>query len=671
MSFYACSPRMTRIQYGCWWPSSVEHTSYPQALCHRLRLNHGRNLKRRCMASYAEATERQDELSQLGHGSGYYLANRARRKQAEKDFIVDILSSAATKRDARAYLSRVQSPQKQLMPNKISRPPRNDRPLLSTPQVNVGNLFGRAKAVDESPVFTQDVQADQASAHELGTLHVALVKLKGLEALDSHVVHGIAQTLSQLAKLGITPCVVLEASTRSTSQKDRRILTEQADQLIALLENHESISAWKMDSILSITADSENVQVDLRNILLRALRKGRVPVVLPFAISATDQASIVVSANDVLLALTTEFAGLSIKFSAEDDPLEVARKSQILQKQVSLDRVILIDAAGGFPSARTEDSRHMFVNMEQEYEELLHDLTASADVQRGQHLSNLQLLRNLLQLLPPSSSALITTPTEAANVATVNPKASDVAGVGTRRQKNLLIYNLLTDKPAYSSSLPSRRLARSPVISPITSTTFVKKGMPLTILPDASDRPWTPHNYGQPVLKLTDSRVDLPRLVHLIDDSFNRELDVEQYLRRVNDRIAGIIIAGEYEGCALLTWETPPGASSHNSPRLVPYLDKFAVLKRSQGAGSVADILFNAMVRTCLPHGVCWRSRKDNPVNKWYFERSRGTWKIPDMNWTMFWTTPNVFEGGQTFLDYAGVCRGVVPTWKDQKSAAD
>lgn len=28
---------------------------------------------------------------------------------------------------------------------------------------------------------------------------------------------------------------------------------------------------------------------------------------------------------------------------------------------------------------------------------------------------------------------------------------------------------------------------------------------------------------------------------------------------------------------------------------------------------------------------------QDNPVNKWYFERSRGTWKLPDTNWTMFW----------------------------------
>jgi len=225
-----------------------------------------------------------------------------------------------------------------------------------------------------------------------------------------------------------------------------------------------------------------------------------------------------------------------------------------------------------------------------------------------------------------------------------------------------------TDKPAYSSSLPSTRLsATSPSV---TSSTFVKHGMPLTIFPDPAAQAWAPTK--KPWIKLTDPRIDLDRLVHLINDSFDRTLDVEAYLRRVNDSIAGVIIAGDYEGGAILTWERPPYLPP-DTDRLVPYLDKFAVLKKAQGAGGVADILFNAMVRTCFPNGVCWRSRKDNPVNKWYFERSRGTWKIPDMNWTMFWTTPGMLaeRDDQTFLDYEAVCRGVQPTWMDGKKVED
>ena len=95
------------------------------------------------------------------------------------------------------------------------------------------------------------------------------------------------------------------------------------------------------------------------------------------------------------------------------------------------------------------------------------------------------------------------------------------------------------------------------------------------------------------------------------------------------------------------------------------------MLKRSQGAGGVADIVFNAMVRTCFPNGVCWRSRIDNPVNKWYFERSSGTWKLADSNWAMFWTTPGLVEDTQRFQDYEAVCRSIQPSWADKKSVID
>lgn len=194
------------------------------------------------------------------------------------------------------------------------------------------------------------------------------------------------------------------------------------------------------------------------------------------------------------------------------------------------------------------------------------------------------------------------------------------------------------------------------------------------MVPDPRIRPWSADNHGEPRLKLTtDPRIDLGRLVHLIEDSFSRKLDVEHYLSRVDDRVAGLIVAGEYEGGALFTWETPPGASDADLARQVPYLDKFAVLKRSQGAGGVADIVFNAMVGGCFPNGVCWRSRRGNPVNKWYFERARGTWKLPGTDWSMFWTTDGVEvgDGGSLFNDYEAVCRGVEPSWADNKTMPD
>ena len=84
------------------------------------------------------------------------------------------------------------------------------------------------------------------------------------------------------------------------------------------------------------------------------------------------------------------------------------------------------------------------------------------------------------------------------------------------------------------------------------------------------------------------------------------------------------------------------------------YLDKFAVLPSHQGDGTV-DFLWVALHDESyglgLPYSVnpneggkqgegegrdlVWRSRANNPVNKWYFERSTGHVRMGD--WVLFW----------------------------------
>jgi amino-acid N-acetyltransferase len=566
----------------------------------------------------------------------------------------------------------LKNPKKHAPSDVVATTPSQQQNPFSKPEVNVGNLFGRARAVDESPVFTQHQDVRAESSQETETVHVALVKIVDVDKLSDDILRGIAQTLSQLSRLSMAPCVVLESSA-PPGLAWRQEASKQAGILAAAIDSVHKQGSRMLDSIMSLS-EEKVPEVFLRKLLLRPLRRGQIPIVVPLAYSTTSQIATPVSADDTILALTREFAGLNLKPLQEKSPTSADDQYKALQRQTSLDRIILIDAAGGIPSKGVERKTEIFINLEQEYSDLETEFAGLKDNPSAErHASNLRLLHNALQLLPPSSSGLITTPANAGNKVK-REQEIQLSGVGTRRQKNALIHNLLTDKPAYSSSLPCGRLGRgngSDVPPVVSASTFVKRGMPLIILPDPMSKPWTANNYGEPRLKLTDPRIDLPRLVHLIDDSFDRKLDVEHYLNRVNDRIAGIIIAGEYDGGALLTWETPPGAEDGDTSRLVPYLDKFAVLKRSQGTGSVADILFNAMVRKCFPNGVCWRSRKDNPVNKWYFERSRGTWKIPETNWTMFWTTPNLVAQGQTFLDYEAVCRGVLPSWADKKKIVD
>ena len=581
-------------------------------------------------------------------------SQRAKQKQADREFFADLLSSAATKRDAKAYISRLKTTTKPTGPSEVSTNHHVSPPPKS--RVDSNSIFGRSRAVDASPVFLQGKNVDQQPPEVLAELHVALVRIAELDELDDETIHGIAQTLVQLSRLSMAPVVVIDVGPVDDFQEWRSLAVKHADRLVAAVDGVSEMGARRVNDILSFSSE-ERASLSIPTLLLRPLRRSRIPIVVPVAFSETSQQAVRISADAAVLALTEGLAPTKEPEGGHDQS----------QQSVSVDRVIVIDSSGPIPSTKPTEDTHVFVNIQQEYHALQEELSSSTDPRVSpRHASNLRMVRRALKMLPPTASGLITTPDEAANSSQAR-RGEQTSGVGTRQQKNPLIHNLLTDKPAYSSSLPSGRLGMSTETA--SGSTFVKNGMPLTLLPNPAAQEWTAEK--QPWIKLTDPRIDLDRLVYLINDSFDRKLDVDAYLERVNERIAGVIIAGEYDGGAILTWETPLGVNPNDSSRLVPYLDKFAVLKTSQGAGGVADILFNAMVRDCFPNGVCWRSRKSNPVNKWYFERSRGTWKIPDMNWTMFWTTPGVAESGRTFSDYEAVCRGVQPTWADDKKVVD
>lgn len=663
------------------------------------------------------------------------------------------MGSSATKREARAYLQRFTPKVKPNPPKNEPRPAENSFTTTEHHSVNLGSSYG-TRAAQESPKFLQRYPDIPDSSAIIGPLNIALVKIRGPQYLNEDTLAGVARTLSQLAKLGLTSTVVVDCDDPtqkggdSADADERALANAQADRIVAAIDAYGQPGARRVDNVIALSREVTTTfpsaasvrgrtHVEFRKLLMTPLRRGIIPVIPAIGYADDTQRATMVKGDDVVLALTREFAGLKAVASPDEDPKTVAEQLKSLRNEVSLDRLIILDPLGGIPTADRPEGYHIFLNLEQEFDAVKKSLLTTtmrshiskdtpdpssgvqvSDIARGNpfsqfveteftspftswgslpqpktaggispdnkiHLQNLELVRRVLSLLPFTSSAFLTTPIEAAN-SDKQSAPSQAIGVRTRTQRNPLIHNLLTDKPVYSSSLPAGRLGQSGVAgisktsSPsihIPPATFVKRGLPVTIFPDPRGRPWTPCLPGQTRLSLRDAHIDLPRLVHLIDDSFDRKLDVKAYLKRVDDRIAGVIIAGEYEGGALLTWEVPPGVpddgSEETKARMVPYLDKFAVLKRSQGAGGVADILFKAMVKDCFPNGVCWRSRRDNPVNKWYFERSRGTWEIPDTNWTMFWTTPDLDIDQQKFSDYEGVCRSIVPSWADKKNVVD
>ncbi|KAI9799523.1 MAG: Amino-acid acetyltransferase, mitochondrial [Piccolia ochrophora] len=672
------------------------------------------------------------------------VAEHAQEKTADRDFFLSVLNSTSTKREARSYLSRFTPSRKApLAPKKDPKSP-SDAPTPDPPPqtndalarlgINLGGFYA-AKAVDQSPVFSQQPLPAKVSPTGVEPLHVALVKIRQPQILDDSTLDGIGLTLSQLRRLGLMSAVVIDIDGLRNTQNarlTRKNCLEQADRVVAAIGANAGAGAWRVDQAIAVSATQlqagvvpstiPEVCVSSREMLVSPLKRGIIPVLMPIGYTSDTLSAVSLDADVVVVALAREFAGFSTPLLSGIPSSDIGERIQRLQKQVSLDRFIVLDPLGGIPSQEGLGRNHVYINMEQEFNDIRDELVQMHSQKHGEargatrvnleqhepgptiarpqaltlpltdgragdsrvgiadfvgdyngHLRNLETVQRVLALLPTSSSALLTTPEEAANSGRPSPSPFMVADVGTRRQRNPLIHNLLTDKPAFSSSLPPGRLGplsddeeKSPTAVVTTKlTTFFKRGMPLTILPDPKVQDWSSFDSARPRLTLKDPRVDLPRLINLIEDSFDRKLDVEHYLSRVNDRIAGIIVAGEYEGCALLTWETPPGVAEDGGEvyrrRRVPYLDKFAVLKRSQGAGGVADVLFTAMVRRCFPDGVCWRSRRNNPVNKWYFERARGTWKLPETSWTMFWTTENLMKPSPTFLDYAsGMCKNLV-----------
>lgn len=579
-----------------------------------------------------------------------------------------MLESSATKRDAKGYLQKYTANQ-----------PNATVPDKTSDQQRIGN--------DLAPY---------------GPVNIAIMMLRDPQNLVQSTVDGIAKTIAQLRVLGLLAAVVIDC----TEDSNRQTFDDEALRLCEAIDNFGKPGAKVISNIFvgnssetqQASAYSNTIKVSDRGLLKRAFRHGLIPVIPSLACPDELSTARTSNAEQTVLALTTFLSGLQFDKPPLPDASGNSKNIWRPEKIASVERVILLDALGGTPtSGRGVGVCHRFINLEQEYERLRSQLlgpegspataNSTGKTLSNNHVSNLTLAKETLSILPPSSSAIITTPFAAANTTPMYAKPRSIkmedsqlgfdGMVTTRKKHNPILHNLLTDKPMYSSSLPLQRIQDGGYrVDPRDSTaaTLVKKGMPLTIYPDPRENPWRTPKPDGPRHRLTDTYVDLPRLVHLIDDSFGRKLDVQDYLYRVNDNLAGIIIAGEYEGGAILTWEKPEGCSdkeAYDNGLYVPYLDKFAVLRSRQGSGGVADIVFNAMVRDCFPDGVCWRSRKDNPVNKWYFERSVGTTKLSDSNWTMFWTTMGLC-GRQTKLqNYESVCRSIQPSWADNKHIVD
>ncbi|KAI9316600.1 hypothetical protein BX666DRAFT_2040992 [Dichotomocladium elegans] len=413
---------------------------------------------------------------------------------------------------------------------------------------------------------------------------IAVTKVEG--PFEKSGWKAVGSTLIKLQKLGLTSIVVMDninwlSANESPTELSKAMIYESMA-LSEAIENAGGRARPFHSGVLERGAAVEGIDVQL-DFLQSALLNGQIPILVP-NLTHDNGRQQPISANDVMLAVTQKLA------KRDEKPA----------------KVVVINNEGGIANHERPGTAHSLINIQEEYDQIVDVFQQRPDWREmyPTAISNLTMIRNCLSELPTTSSAIMV------------PIAS---------LPSALITNLVTDKPLYSSSLPTEDLR---CINKMRAT-VLRHGIKI-------------HNYD------TLDALNLDKLTALMEASFQKKLDVDGFYTRLRHVLAGAIIAGDYEGAVIMTKETPPGMAEGHY-----YLDKFAIAPTSQGIG-LTDILWKRMC-DAYPE-LLWRSRKDNGVNKWYFERSNGYLRLKDTNWVLFWHGPGGFRH---IGSYAEVARSI------------
>lgn len=524
----------------------------------------------------------------------------------KRELILTILNSTATKREARSYLSKYRLlHENDIYKNnqKIVNEGYNlESPLITNEKYSnyINKVLTSEQENNERSTFREATNRLNRHIHDTSseiqltqTIRTCLIRVRRLDTWDNELIMHLGVVLRKSLSLGASPVILID-----------RDITKGCESME--IKDQEAYVECKLENLLDILASQINTRIvrgcfdiaeDLSittvvpEMIVIPIVSGIVPIISPFGVTRREVRKQCMDGFQMTKA--------TIKCLEENE----------MHHLLSVEKVVFIDEIGGFPSVERSGS-HVLINMRQEYEaiknEILYKLRITEEA-RDRYLSNLEEMKDLLKT-SDERTGILTTP----NMATREQEKQ----VG--KETNPIIFNILTDRPTISSSLPVS-LLRTPQVN----TTIVKNGMDIRVHlePDA--------NKGLDLVELHQKgKIDLKKLKFLIDDSFGRNLNLHHYLNRINKKVAGLIILGDYEGGAIITWE-------NSGSRNIAYLDKLAVVKQLQGIPGVADIIFKALLNSFKAE-LLWRSRNNNPVNKWYFERSKANYSIPGTQWRMF-----------------------------------
>ncbi|KAI0319712.1 hypothetical protein OF83DRAFT_1259702 [Amylostereum chailletii] len=528
---------------------------------------------------------------------------RTSSRLAENDFILSILRANPSVRDAKSYLASFGHPH-----------PRPTPPVSPAAPVNA-----TAETVHEPTleVSAETMKSSPVLASILDPVHrrTALVKIQG--PFTDRQLESIARGMVYLEKLGLVSVVVVENDELPKGEDgEREAIVNETMRVVAALEAQGSKARPVLGAVVRLgpkpgdnsvesnphlTPPEAHTEPSDLTPIRAALSASEIPVLSPMALDSFCRSSRV-DANDVVAALARGMVE-----AGEQDSRTVSSGHDADSVDLTPLRLMIINREGGVPSYARSGYPHLLINLESESNFIRDTFQPSWRSTHPTALSNLSLARTCLAYMPPTSSAIMV----------------------SHRAPSSLIGNLITNKPVVSSSLPHALLQGNRRLTENTPT-LLRRGLGVEVIRDVSN-------------------IDKAKMTALLEKSFKRTLGADAFYSRLQRDLDFVIVAGDYAGAAIVTSEPSPDPSCPP----ITYLDKFAVLPTHQGDGTV-DFLWVALHDETYglgapfsvnPNGgkegrgegqdLVWRSRANNPVNKWYFERSSGHVRMGD--WVLFW----------------------------------
>ncbi|WRT64025.1 amino-acid acetyltransferase, mitochondrial [Kwoniella shivajii] len=553
----------------------------------------------------------------------------------DNDFILSILQASPSVRDSRSYLSSFA-------------PPPSETDILS-PQSVPSDTSTSTKGITPDPNPLVNSLLNPILRRP------ALVKIQG--PFTDAQLDSICRGMAHLQKLGLVSVIVVdrddlpstESKDRFEAQRQRTIVRHEVERVVHFLSRHRSIARPIFSTVARIhkndlgentntntntTANTnEDVFIEEEGLdhVRRAVQEGEIPVLLPVALDEGCR-SRRISSNKVLSALansmgingTNNLEQQNIASTSTSTSTSTSSSTSTSASQFDLTplRLLIINREGGIPSYARNGLPHLSINLASEFQYINRTFDTSWKETHPTSLSNLSLARGCLEHMPKESSALVV----------------------SHRSPAAMIANLITNKPSYSASLPHALLVESEGRITRDTPTIIRKGLPVRVLRSMEE-------------------VDKVKLTKLLETSFRRKLDENNFWKRLENDLDFVIVVGDYAGAAICTLEgkntiheKEGGQELKQEQEPICYLDKFAVHPSHQGDGTV-DFLWVALRDETYGLGLLdasnpsigslrgvgkgrdlvWRSRSDNPVNKWYFERSSGFVKTKDGKWKVFW----------------------------------